>query len=161
MTVNKIFTDTFQDFLREDNTNPTIPSPGNVLTGLNQGEQERLLEQINSMLAVLTDSPALNPYYIVERIKTRLKMALGLTFDNSYFLKEVGSFEKPLFAHNDTVSVYGGGAQVCPPDNAWLKLFPHGLGIKIQFLKSGTLYHLNAEIFPYPDPPQPKAISEM
>jgi len=28
------------------------------------------------------------------------------------------------------------------------------LKIKIQFLKSNTLYHLNVEIVPVPDPPQ-------
>jgi hypothetical protein len=152
------FNKTFQHFLKEDNTNPTIPSPGNINSGLNSNERERLLEEINSMLVVLTDTPALNPYYIIERIKTRLKLSFGLTFDSVYFLGNVGSFEKILVAHNDVVSVEGGSLP--PNDNAWLKFFPHGLGIKFQFLKSGPLYHLNTEIFAVPDPPVPPSISE-
>jgi hypothetical protein len=146
-------------FLNEDNTNPTIPSTGNVLVGLNHEEQERMLRQINSMLVILTDSPVLNPYYILERIKTRLKLVMGMTFDDSYFLGEVGSFEKPLVAHNELVSVYGG--LVAPPnDNAWTKLFPHGLMIKVQFLKGGPLFNVSAEIVPVQDASVPPSISE-
>jgi len=149
---------TFAFFLKEDNTNPTIPSSGNVITGLNSTEQAHALEKINSTLTVITDSPAFNPYYLVERIKTRLKVMLGVSFDDTYFLGDVGSFEKPLLPHNDLVSVEGG---IIPPnDNAWLKLFPHGLVIKFQFLKSGPLYNVSAVIAPVPDPPAPGAISE-
>jgi hypothetical protein len=146
-------------FLKEDNTNPTIPSPGNVLVGLNHEEQERMLRQINSMLVILTDSPALNPYYILERIKTRLKLVMGMTFEDTYFLGEVGSFERPLFAHNGTVSVYGGVVGF-PNDNAWGKFFPAGLVLKVHFLKSRTLYNVVAEIVPVPDPIVPPSISE-
>jgi hypothetical protein len=150
----------FQSFITEDNTNPTIPSPGNVLVGLNSGEQDRLLEEINSVLVVLTDTPALNPYYILERIKTRLKLMLGLTFDDSYFLSDVGSFEKYLVPVNSLHAHTHGitGQEVV--DNGWANKFPNGLGIKIQFLKSGPLYHLNAQIFACPDPQTPPPISE-
>jgi hypothetical protein len=150
---------TFKSFLKEDNSNPSIPSTGNVLVGLNSEEQDHILREVNSMLAALTDSPALNPYYIVERLKTRLKLVLGLSFDDTYFLGNVGSFERRLVAHNSVESVYG-GSSVIPHDNAWMKLFPHGLVIKIQFLKSGPLYNVNAELAAVPDPAQPPPISE-
>ena len=148
------------DFLTEDNTNSTIPSSGNVITHLNHEEQEHALQKVNSLLTAITDSPVLNPYYLVERIKTRLKLALGLSFDDSYFLGDIGSFEKPLFAHNDNVSVYGGITQSVPNDNGWLKLFPRGLVIRFQFLKNGNLYNVNAEIVLRPEPQSPPPISE-
>jgi|ERR1035441_10151458 hypothetical protein len=148
---------TFASFLKED-LNPTYPSPGNVVIGLDHEEQEHSLKLLNSMLAGITDSPAFNPYYLVERIKTRLKLAMGVSFDDTYFVGEVGSFEKPLYAHNDVVSVEGG--MLPPNDNSWLKLFPHGLLIKFQFLKSGKFYNVNAEIVARPDYPLPPSISE-
>jgi hypothetical protein len=149
-----------KSFLKEDNTNSTIPSSGNVTVGLNDEEQEHLLGMINSMLVILTDTPALNPYYILERIKTRLKLTLGLTFDDTYFLGEIGSFEKPLvpvnLMHAHTHGMFG--QEVI--DNGWLNKFPHGLTLKVQFVKSGPLYHLNAEVFPCPDLKVPPPISE-
>jgi len=149
----------FQKFLKEDNTNPTIPSTGNILDGLNSEEQNHLLLMVNSMLSALTDMPAMNPYYIVERIKTRLKIMLGLSFDDTFFVGEYGSFEKPLYAYNDVVSVYGG--MVNPkPDNAWCKLFPHGLTLRVHFLKSGTLFNVNAEVVPSTTPGVAPPISE-
>jgi len=150
---------TFQTFLKEDNTNKTIPSSGNILVGLDQGEQEHLLAIMNSMLSAISDSPVINPYYIVERIKTRLKVTFGLIFDNAYFLGNIGSFERPLMAYNGLESTYGGG-MTPPADNSWQKFFPHGLVIKFQFLKVGTLYNVNADIVPQPDPPKPPPISE-
>ena len=106
----------FASFLKEDNTNPTIPSSGNVVTGLNSKEQTHALEVINGSLSAITDSPALNPYYLVERVKDRLKVMLGVSFDNIFFLGDVGSFEKPLVPHNSLVSVEGG--TIPPNDNA-------------------------------------------
>jgi hypothetical protein len=149
---------TFTSFLKEDNTNSTIPSSGNVLTGLNSEEQEHLLQELNSVLSGITNTPVINPYYIVERIKTRLKLTLGLSFDNTYFLGDVGSFERKLFPHNDLVSVEGGN--IPPNDNAWLKLFPHGLCVRIRFVKVSNLYTVSAEILPVKDFGAPPSISE-
>jgi hypothetical protein len=155
----------FKKFLAEDNTNPTIPSSGNVMVGLNTPEQEALLRHINSLLVGIVEAPSFNPYYQLERIKDRLKMSTGLTFDNTYFLGEVGSFEKLLVPMNNLNAATPAFRTTANPhihspapggdviDNGYLNKFPHGLKIKIQFLKSNTLYHLNVEIVPVPDPP--------
>jgi hypothetical protein len=158
----------FENFLIEDNTNYTIPSPGNVLTGLDTSEQEALLRHINSVLVGIVDAPSFNPYYQVERIKQRLRLALGLTFDDTYFLKEVGSFERVLVPVNNLnaatpafrttnvptgphIHAPGPGGDVI--DNGYLNKFPHGLLLKVQFLRSDNLWHLNAQIVPAPDAP--------
>ena len=151
---------TFKTFLKEDNTNPTIPSSGNVITGLNSEEQEHILQAINSTLTVLTDMPSLNPYYILERIKTRLKLTLGLTFDDAYLLGDIGSFERYLTPVDGLYGHTHGVGAMEVVDNGWKNKFPHGLAIKFQFLKAGPLYHVNAEIFPVPDPKNPPPISE-
>lgn len=151
--------ETFLSFLKEDNTNPTIPSPGNAVTGYSHEEQEYFIGAINSTLSALTEMPSLNPYYILERIKTRLKLTLGVTFDDSFFVGDTGSFTKRLLPHNIVNNAHT-AANLPVVDNGWLNKFPHGLDIKIQFLKSGPLYHVNAEIVPCPYTAPPPPISE-
>jgi len=162
----------FQSFLKEDNTNPSIPSPGNVVTGLNTSEQEALLRHINSVLVGIAEAPSINPYYQLDRVRERLKLALGLTFDDVWFLKEVGSFEKVLVPHNNlnaaTPAFRTTNDQTTSPgvhthapapggdviDTGYLNKFPHGLVLKVQYLKSKTLWYINVEIVPAPDLPK-------
>lgn len=158
MSEGKINTNFAEFFLKEDVSNKTIPSPGNAAYGFDTEEQERFLREINSTLAVLTDTPALNPYYILERIKTRLKLTLGLTFEDHYFLGEFGSFEKMLVAANQMAAHTHSYAQVV--DNGWENKFPNGLTLRVQFLKAGTLYNVAAEIIATPRPAILPPISE-
>ena len=75
----------FESFLMEDNSNPTIPSSGNSSEGLNPYEESFIVNGMNAALVGITDSPTINPYYIVERIKERVKSMFGLTFEDVNF----------------------------------------------------------------------------
>lgn len=158
MSEGNINTNFAEFLLKEDVSNKTIPSPGNAAYGFDSEEQARFLKEINQTLAVLTDTPALNPYYILERIKTRLRLTLGLTFEDHYFLGEIGSFEKLLVATNQISAHTNGYAQVI--DNGWENKFPNGLTLRVQFLKAGTLYNVAAEVIATPHPAILPPISE-
>jgi hypothetical protein len=159
MSEGTINTNIAEFLLKEDVSNKTIPSPGNASYGFDTEEQARFLREINSTLAVLTDTPALNPYYILERIKTRLKLTLGLTFDNGYFIGEFGSFEKHLVSNNQTLA-HKHALSVIVVDNGWENKFPNGLTLRVQFLKAGTLYNVAAEVIATPHPVALPPISE-
>lgn len=155
----KKFDDDLAQYLKEDITNPTIPSSGNAELGLSPLEQITTLEKINSVLAGITDSPALNPYYLVERVRERLQNVLGLTFENTYLMGDTGTVEKilePMYAPT------GGrvhDAAKWTQDNGFLKLFPGGLKVRFTFLKVNRVYTVGAEVITLPTP-TPAAVSE-
>ncbi len=119
---------------------------GNVEEGLSSKEQLQMLDHLNSVFAPLTATSTVNPYYMVQRIKDRIKMALGLTFDETLFLGENGNKECYLYP-TELVHVKN-KAGIPFPDHPYLKLFPSGLLIKFQFLKIGNIYHIDATITP-------------
>jgi hypothetical protein len=150
------FDNTFQEFLKEDAIQ-SLPTPGNREIGLTSEEEIRILEAMNSVLAGLTQSPALNPYYMVQRIKDRIKLATGLTFDDVFFTSETGPHEKVLVPVDHVPGHTHANLPVV--DNGFLNKFPGGLLIRFNFLKSGTIYNIQAEIVKAPTP-TPARISE-
>lgn len=146
-------------YLKEDNTNSTIPSSGNAEQGLTPLEQITTLEKINSVLAGITDSPALNPYYVVERVRERLQTVLGLTFDTTYFVGDTGVIEKVLQPLYNPTQGRIHSASKWTEDNGFLKLFPGGLKVRFHFLKVGRVYTVGAEVTRLPDP-LPSSVSE-
>jgi len=139
----------FSTLLSED-IQKCLPSAGNAEVGLDAQEQTKALELINSTLAPLTSTTTLNPYYMVQRIQVRLAQSTGLTFDEAYFVGETGEKEiilRPV----DNITVHNLSGQYTS-DNPFLKMFPGGLRIKFQFVKVGTLYHVDAQVIPVPLP---------
>jgi hypothetical protein len=123
-----------------------FPHTGNVEEGLNSQEQLQMLEHMNSVLSPLTTTATLNPYYMVQRIKDRVKLALGLTFDETLFLGESGTRTCFLFPTENVHAQSKAGIHF--PDHPYLKMFPSGLIIKFQFLKIATTYHVDVKIVP-------------
>lgn len=144
------------DLLFED-VQKRLPSPGNAEVGLDAQEKAARLAQMNGELSPLTHSPTVNPYYLVQRIKDRIGLAFGLTFDETYLLGDSGAkelFLKPI--QNVTVHNFAGEYT---HDNSYLKVFPGGLHIKFQYVKTGKVYHVHAEIAEVPLP-SPVPVSE-
>src|ERR1700675_1246164 len=137
-------------YLKEDNSNPTIPSSGNAEQGLTPLEQITTLEKINGVLAGITDHPALNPYYVVERVRERLQAVLGLTFDTTYFVGDTGVIDKVLEPLYNPTTGRIHSANKWTQDNGFLKLFPGGLKVRFHFLKVGKVYTVAAEVTPMP-----------
>jgi hypothetical protein len=137
------FNKEFKVLLQED-IPQHFPSPGNAEVGLDQKEQTRMLEHINDVLAPLTSTATVNPYYMVQRIKDRLKLALELTFDDAYFLGNTGTKECHLIATDMVHAKDKSG--LYHVDHPYLKFFPGGLILKFQFLKIGNVYHVDARV---------------
>ncbi len=143
----------FQELLKEDATNGALPSPGNATVGFTTAEETRTLEMINSVLSSMSETPVINPYYMVQRIRDRVALATGLTFDDAYFTGETGVITKTLFAI-DFVQAHKHNPALAVTDNGFLNKFgPAGLSIKFHFLKSGGLYNVNVEIIQGPQAP--------
>jgi hypothetical protein len=144
------------DLLFED-IQKRLPSPGNSEVGLDAQEKAKRLEHMNSELTPLTNTPTVNPYSLVQRIKDRVGLAFGLTFNDAYLLGDSGTkelFLKPI--QNITVHNFSGEYTT---DNGYLKVFPGGLQIKFQYVKTGKVYHIHAEIVEVPLP-SPVPVSE-
>ena len=139
------FDNKFDQFLKED-VPPHFPSPGNPEIGLTSKEQQDILDKLNDGLAPLNNISAVNPYYMIQRIKDRLKLLAGLTFDDTYLIGNAGTKESYLVPV-DHVNVRTFNNRHYQ-DNAFLKLFPNGLVVKFQFLKVGNIYHIDARITP-------------
>jgi hypothetical protein len=117
----------------------------NSVLGLPSDESEVVLHKMNTVVAHIANTPALNPYYCVERIKRFLNMAFDLTFNDCYLIGEIGSVSEPLFSR--TAGISGHEFNHKPVvDNGFLKPFPEGLKIVFTFLRVSGLYTVDARI---------------
>jgi hypothetical protein len=134
-----------------------FPKSWDTEMGLNDAEQVKALKVLNSTIEDLSRSPVLNPYYLVQRLRDRLEMALGLTFDNTLMPGETGNKTVPLSPVNNPTIHNLSGEYV--KDNGFLKLFPLGLTLSFQWVKTDKVYHVHGEIKPV-QLPTPIAVSE-
>lgn len=75
---------------------PSVDAPGHLAGGL---EYTQGIERLNGFLASVSRTPAINPYYILNRIQTKL-MEVGINFkdgaDHIAFKGEMGEHMIPL-----------------------------------------------------------------
>lgn len=137
----------FGNLLKED-VETALPSPGNAEVGLLTSEETRNFELMNSFLWGFNDSPTINPYYLIQRVRDRLKVSTGLTFGDVYFTGGAGSIDKVLKPIDGINAHTFSGEPVI--DNGFLNKFTgtHGLKIHFQFVKVGNLYNVHVEIKP-------------
>lgn len=121
-----------------------FPKSWNAEIGLDNDEQKKALEVLNSTIEDLNHNPVLNPYYMIQRMRVRLETALGLTFDTVLLPGETGQKVAHLFPVNNP-SVHNHSAQYTY-DNTFLKLFPRGLVIEFRWIKTYNMYHVHATI---------------
>jgi hypothetical protein len=136
MDTNKLFEDAVVN----------LPTPGNTEIKLTPNEEEKTLVLLNSIFDGLFEAPSINPYYMLNRIKDRVKMVLGLGFEDQYFTGDSGVkvFRLiPLNHYSRQHTLQDGHNFV---DNGYLKRFPHGLNLKVYFLKVDKFYHLQPTI---------------
>lgn len=134
-----------------------FPKTWDTERGLDNEEQVQALKVLNSTIEDLSKSPVINPYYLVQRVRERLEMALGLTFDTALLPGESGLRSVPLTPVNNPTIHNFSGEYV--KDNGFLKMFPLGLTIHFQWVKTEKVYHVHSEIKPV-QLPTPVAVSE-
>lgn len=123
-----------------------FPKSWDAEVGLDNEEQLKALKVLNTTIEDLSKSPVLNPYYLVQRLRDRLEMALGLTFNSALLPGDSG--EKSIHlapVNNPTVHNLSGEYTT---DNGYLKIFPHGLVISFRWVKTDKVYHVHPEIKP-------------
>lgn len=131
--------------LMEDNISK-LPTPGNVELGLTREERVKSLETFNSVLAGLVEVPASNPYYMVEKIKKRLELTLGLTFDDTFYMAgDSGKTVLPLIDVNVVFTHSNLDGRV-RSDNGFLKRFPHGLVLHLSWVTFKNITHVDVNI---------------
>lgn len=144
----------FESFLAEDNSNATISSAGNSSEGLNPSEESFIITGMNDALAGICNFPTINPYYIVERVRERVKSFFGLTFEDLNFNSEpVGTIEKPLVPLYNNITGIRNQANQHTVDNGYLKLMDgNNLAIRFHYVKVKNIYTVSVQIVNIPKP---------
>ena len=129
------------------------------------------IEKLNGYLSAASMTPVLNPYFLLNRIQTKLAQ-IGLQFDIPKFIGDTGTvskpvtqfggsygYEKPLgdkFKHSETKDItypkIGNGDGITDR-------IPGGLDIKIHWTCYKGLYTISAELVPG-SKPKPEKIQE-
>jgi hypothetical protein len=157
------FNNKFESLLTEDSHRLQLSSNANfgaarMGMGMPTDECDVMLEKLNSVVTHISNTPALNPYYAVERIKRFLNMAFDLTFNDCYMVGDIGTVSEPLFSRTAGISGHEFNHKSVV-DNGFLKPFPEGLKIVFTFLKVKGLYTIEAHIEKNSVPP-PTIVSE-
>jgi len=151
--INTQLEDQFRKLVLNEDVEDKLPSPGNAEVGLSEQEQNRTLNWMNSHLEDINLNPSINPYYMLERLQTRIEMCFGLKMNTqlSYLTSEAKNhLEIPLVPRAAANKVKNFAHEYFV-DNGFLKLFPTGLRVVVDMLLVGKLYNIVARIDKYPE----------
>jgi len=128
-----------------------IPAPyaaDDVEVGIHQLQIPGVLERLNGFVTAVADRQYINPYYAIHTLWQKLQI-VGLTFDikAANFNCPTGSsgvLDLPLKQFGDRTGQAPNGDW--KKNNALEDKFPCGLVLHIQYVNTGGIYTLNAEV---------------
>lgn len=151
----------FEDFLSEslDPRQYVDPETSGVDNVRNKHQIERpdIVDKLNAFLHTVSLRQYVNPYQAVERIRMQLARS-GLHFDDVFFTGDSGTVQKYLTQHGGRFGFVDMDGIVKSDDGISHRI-PGGLDIRFNYVKTGGVYTIDAQIVPGARPPS-EPISE-